>query len=610
MFVNVKISPLSMLNQLSLLDIIVFVIIVIILNFSSLWAGFRKTKTETDYFMAGRSLRWWSVAGSIYGTNVSATQIIGMLGIGYSIGFAQSHYEVLAILPILALAYIFVPVYRKKEVFTLSQFLGNRYNQYAQLVYSLLNIFFILIQVVAGFYIGSRTLGLLFQGSSFELTYFQGIVILATVTTLFSVFGGMESVVIADNIQTILIVFAAILVGILTFSQPEIGGFSGLLKLDASQARDLQKMHIYLPTNHKDLPWSGAFSGLLILHFFYWTTNQYQVQRVLAAASDRDAKIGTLVAGFLKLTIPFFSIAAGVAAAYLFKTRFNITDIKPDDAFLKLMNVVVPSGYGIMGLILAGLTSAIFASIYSMLNSFTTLLSVDIYQKYISPQASDKQTVIFGKFAIFGLVALAVVLATYGYDPNSTGNFALKVSAQLSYLKPGIVVAFFLGIFWKKTNAKAAVFTMIAAPFWGILIELFYNNYLSEIPAIVALFGQKLNFMHRVFLTTLLSVFQQILLSKIWEKDSKITVDEDFTPYFSNLKKPIGAFVFTQLLWIAVFNFTEISTNIVAFFAGFSTANLFFREAIKQERLRFYKSDLFLAGILAGVTVWFLYFFA
>lgn len=315
-----------MLQNLSTFDVVVLVILLAGLTFSSLFAGFFKNKSgqSEDYFMAGRSLRWWSVAGSIYGTNVSAVQIIGMLGVGYSIGFAQSHYEVLAILPILALAYIFVPLYRKREVFTLSQFLANRYDDAAQTAYSLLNISFILIQIVAGFYIASRTMGLLFNGSGFEITYLQGIIAIAFVAGTFAVFGGMESVVIADNIQTILMVFTAVIVGLLTFAQPEIGGFWNLLAIDHAKPIAEQKMHLYLPSNHKDLPWTGAFTGLMILHFFYWTTNQYQVQRVLAAASDRDARLGTIAAGFLKLSIPFFSISAGVAAAYIFKDRKSV----------------------------------------------------------------------------------------------------------------------------------------------------------------------------------------------------------------------------------------------------------------------------------------------
>ena len=283
-----------MLNTLGTVDIIVVIGLLLFLIIASMLSSFKKKSSE-EYFMAGRSLRWWSVAGSIFGTNIHAQQIIGMMGIGYSIGFAQSHYEIWAIPAILVLAYVFIPIYRKRNFFTLSQFLESRYNSYARLAYTITIIAFIMIQLIGGFYIGSRTLGFLFQGTGFDVSYLQGIFVIALITVVFSVFGGMESVVIADNILTVIMIISILLMGTLTYMQPEIGGLSGLLKLDHAEAN---KMHLYLPSNHPKLPWSGIFTGLTILNFFYWTTNQYQVQRVLAAKTDRDAKLGTIAAGF------------------------------------------------------------------------------------------------------------------------------------------------------------------------------------------------------------------------------------------------------------------------------------------------------------------------
>lgn len=189
------------------------------------------------------------------------------MGIGYSIGFVQSHYEVWAIPAILVLTYIFIPLYRKKPFFTLSQFLETRYNAYARLSYTIVMITFIMIQLIGGFYIGSRTLGLLLEGSSFAVTYWQGIMLIAAVTVVFTVFGGMESVVVADNILTVIMIIAVVLMGSLVYMQPEIGGFLGLLRLDAAES-GAHKMHLYLPANHPKLPWLGIFTGLTILNFF------------------------------------------------------------------------------------------------------------------------------------------------------------------------------------------------------------------------------------------------------------------------------------------------------------------------------------------------------
>jgi SSS family solute:Na+ symporter len=225
---------------------------------------------------------------------------------------------------------------------------------------------------------------------------------------------------------------AILLMGSFTYMQPEIGGLSGLLKLDHAEAN---KMHLYLPSNHPKLPWSGIFTGLTILNMFYWTTNQYQVQRVLAAKTDRDAKLGSIAAGFLKLIIPFFSIAVGSAAYYIFKSRYGVDSIKPDDTFLTLLKTVVPTGYGLVGLILAGLMCAIFSAIYSMMNSVSTIMAYDIFKKYINPKASDKKTVRFGQMAVFVICIVAGILAFSTYDPNSSDNFFLKLANQTSYIK-------------------------------------------------------------------------------------------------------------------------------------------------------------------------------
>ena len=462
-----------MLQSLSTVDLIVVIGLIAFLVISSMYSSFKKKNADT-YFMAGHSLRWWSVAGSIFGTNIHAQQIIGMMGIGYSIGFAQSHYEVWAIPAILVLTYVFIPIYRKRNFFTLSQFLESRFSAHARLAYTILMISFIMIQLIGGFYIGSRTLGLLTDGTTFELSYLNGVLIIAFITIIFTVFGGMESVVIADNILTVIMILAVVLMGTLTYMQPEIGGFSNLLKLDSAGAN---KMHLYLPSNHPKLPWPGIFTGLTILNLFYWTTNQYQVQRVLAAATERDAKLGSIAAGYLKLIIPFFSIGAGVAAYYLFKARYGEGVIKPDDTFLTLLKTVVPSGYGFIGLILAGLTAAIFSAIYSMMNSVSTMMAYDVYKKYLRPAADDSSTVRFGQIMVTVMCMIAVVLAMVTFDPNSSDNFFLKIANQTSYIKPGLVIVFFWGILWHKTNPLAAVIALLGCPFIGFTCDYIYANF-------------------------------------------------------------------------------------------------------------------------------------
>jgi len=608
-----------MLNQLERLDIVILILLVLLMPASGLIAAAIKKRSSENYFMAGRSLKWWAVAGSIFGTNISVSHLIGMLGIGFSIGFAQSTYELLSIPTILILAYIFVPAYRKLKVFTLSQFLGYRYNTQSMVVYTFLMLMLILVQMIAAFYIGSRTLMLLFHGTYFQISYLQGIGIIALVTSFLTIFGGMQSVVVTDNLQSVLMIMAGIIVALVTFAQPEIHGFSGLLNFDRSLPVDQQKMHLYLPTNHPELPWSGVFTGLITLNLFYWTTNQYVVQRALAAETDREAKLGVIASGFLKLLIPFMSIATGVAAAYVFKQRLgDKLNILPDDAFMKLVETLVPAGYGLKGFILAGLTAATFSSVDSMMNSATTLLTMDVYKKYINKTASGAQLVKFGRLAVFAMIILTSGLALLTYSPTSAGNFFLSVSSRGSYFTPGIVAVFFLGIVWKKSNGKGAIITMIAAPVIAVLFEVIYNHYLVHIPAVYQLFGAELNFLHRVWITLLCCFTLQAVLSVYYNhqqhkrgEDSSYAIGLLFNPKIA--WKELGLFGLTIALSLTGIQTGVMTTKLMGWPVAIITFLLFivnYKRDHTNTVGHFLKDDRLYAGLLSGLTIWILYFFA
>jgi SSS family solute:Na+ symporter len=595
-----------MLNTLSTLDLIVLISLVALMPLTGIL--FSKKEDSADYFLAGKSLRWWQVAGSIFGTNINSFHLIGMMGIGFSVGFAQAHYEILAFGGVLLLCYVFVPMFRKLNVYTLSQYLEYRYNPTARGLYTLLMITLITVQLVGGFYIGSQTLVFMLEGTQLEINYLQGIVLMCLVTCSYTIFGGLNSIVATDNLQSVMMLLAGITVAVLTFAQPEIGGFAGMLRLDAQQAPELQKMHLYLPTNHPSLPWTGVFTGLMILHFFYYCNNQYLVQRTLAAVSDEEAKKGILAASVLKLCIPFFSITTGIAAAYLMKMRVPELEIANDTAFLELIRMVVPVGKGLIGFILAGLTIATFSSIDSMLNGATTLTTVDLYQKYLNPQASEKQIIRVARLTIVFLVVVTALLAIQIFaSPDPKSNFFLKVSAWGGYFTQGIVVAFLLGIWWKGASTRGAIAALIVAPIFAFGIEAYYNTHWGLNAEIQAWWGLKLNFMHRVLLTAVFATVVHIGMSKIFP-DQK-AVDPQILAPAPPWKFILIFFAVQLFFFLAVYN-GFLLHQIAAVLAALATIAVWLWgiRALKPSD-NLWQDSRFYASLVNGVVVFLLFYF-
>ena len=511
------------------LDLIVFGVALLLVLLVGWWAAWKESSPESggaadDYFLAGRSVPWWSIAGSIFGTNVSAAHMVGMLGVGYSIGFAQAHYELGAILALFALCYLFLPVYRKMGLVTLSQFLERRYGAGAGVLYSAIMLILILVQLTAAFYIGSRSFVHLLGAAGIEMNYALGVVLIAGFSALYTIAGGLKAVIYTDVLQTVLLIVGGLILAYFTFSHSEVGGWHQMMLRDAGAPNPRMKM--MLPSDHPDLPWTGALTGLLFLHFFYWGTNQYVVQRALAAKSDQEARIGVLAGGFLKLLIPFMSIATGVAAAQLFLSR-GLSHIAPDDAFPQLLATVVPAGWGLIGLIMAGLLAAILSTIDSMMNSASTLATVDLYKKYVNPEASDRTLVLQGRLVVVTLMVLSILMAVYSYDPEGKENFFLIVSNLSSHFTPGILVAFFAGILFAEKDMVrgiSVVPVILGAPLFSFGMELLYNQVAPALPATITdILGLRLNFLHRVMATVLFSA--TLLAAIFWHYRGHLQLD-------------------------------------------------------------------------------------
>ncbi len=606
----------------STLDILVFLATLFLVMAVGLWAG-RKEESSEDYFLAGRDIRWWQVAGSIFGSNVSANHLVGMVGIGYAVGFAQSHFELGAIAGLMLLCYGFLPVYRKLRVFTLSEYLAQRYDERSRVLYAVAMIFImVFVQMVPGFYIGSRSMNLLLGGTSLALGYEWGVVTLAIVAGVYTILGGLKAVIWTDVLQSMLLLAAGILVAILTFGHSAIGGWSGMLALDAAGA---DKMHLYLPSDNAELPWSGMFTGLMCLHFFYWGTNQFIVQRALAARSDGEARLGIVVAGFFKLLIPFFAIGTGIASYYLFAAVGSQPD--PDAAFPELVKLVVPLGYGIVGVIAAGLIGAILSSIDSMMNSAATIVTMDLYRRYVNPDADSRQLIRVGQVSIVAFVALAAWMAISVLDPNSRENFFLVIVNQQSHVIPGLLVAFAVGMTWRRATATGAFVVILASPLLSLALQWLYDHHLHEIPWLLANFGEKLNTFHRVAVIVSLAVLTHVLVSLGTRGDtakSKLVWSElgghrprDVRWLVATLAVSLGLLIALAAAMVAQW----ASPATCATVGGLWTFSMFCLAGARAVRKRLdampakplakalLMEDRFYAGVLCGLTVFMLFYY-
>ncbi|MCW7502924.1 SLC5 family protein [Leptospira paudalimensis] len=588
----------------------------------------RKESSSKDYFLGGRSLPWWGIAGSLFGTNISANHLVGMLGIGFSVGFAQSHYEFGSIPAIVLLAFVFLPLFRRKKFFTLSQFLQDKFGKETGKIYSAISLILITIQLTGALYIGARSFLPFLQNLGLSVTYTELVIWIAFTSTIYTWFGGLKSVVYTDVIQTFLILASGIVLAYLSISRPEVGGLLELFAKEEGRMDGLSKMNLYLPPNHPTLPWTGALSGLFILHTFYWNTNQYVVQRTLGGKSLREARYGILVGGLLKLTVPFFSILTGIAAYQIWFSLGETTNIAPDEAFSKLVVLVVPVGYGLIGVILAGLLGAIFSSIDSMLHSAATLFTIDFYKPLFEKNGkslSDERQMKSGRMFLLLFSFLVTVFAIVLIDPNSKKNFFIELSNQSSHFTPALLVVFLLGIFNVKINTKAICGTILLTPFLSLLSPYLYTNYA---PIFIKLtFGEELNFLHRVFLIFHFAFFLLALVAYFQYKknhnENSLHGLFNFNSLNQNQQKQNrylnlnGFFIFFILFFLLIVLRVQFPNHkfLIAIFGFlhffiFSSILTYRKKSPKQNLISvFHKRDEWLYGILLGLTFFFYLWF-
>jgi len=465
------------MHSLHLKDYIVFLIYFVIVAGYGYWIYRRKKKATVsashDYFLAEGSLTWWAIGASLIASNISAEQFIGMSGNGFTMGLAISTYEWMAAATLLVVAIFFIPVYLKNKIYTMPQFLHQRYNSTVAMIMA---VFWLLLYVVV------NLTSILFLGalaiSSISGISLTACMIFLAVFAIIITLGGMKVIGYTDVIQVFFLILGGLVTTYLALDlvAKHYGG-SGVIEgfnLLTKHADDHFHM-IFKKDNPHYISLPGLsilIGGMWIVNLNYWGCNQYITQRALGADLD-TARKGLLFAAFLKLLMPIIVVLPGIAAYVLhqngyFQQEMMVNgELVQDKAYPVLLNLL-PAG--LKGLAFAALTAAIVASLAGKANSIATIFTLDIYKKKINPEADENRMVWVGRMAVIVSMLLAVAIAPFlGIDKK--GGFEY-IQEYTGFVSPGILAMFLLGFFWKKTTSNAALFATVGGFALSILFKI------------------------------------------------------------------------------------------------------------------------------------------
>ncbi|GAB3491924.1 sodium/sugar symporter [Spirosoma knui] len=485
------------MNQLNLTDYIVFLLYFVGVSSYGYWIYKRKQTTNLDtkdFFLAEGSLTWWAIGASMIASNISAEQFIGMSGNGFTFGVAIAVYEWFAALALIIVAVWFMPIYLKNHIYTMPQFLKTRYNETVSLIMAIFWLFlYIFVNLTSILFLGALAISNLVGAESFHAIVI-GLSVFAIIITL----GGMKVIGYTDVIQVLVLIIGGLVTTYLALTlvsqkfglgNDVLAGFTAMMR----DADDHFHMIFEKPgpnssqvdiNKYLTLPGIAMYlCGIWIVNLNYWGCNQYITQRALGA-DLKTARTGILFAALLKIFMPLIVMLPGIAAFVLYKNGSLQNEMAPggkllaDNAYSAILSFL-PNG--LKGLSMAALTAAIVASLAGKANSISTIFTLDIYQKYIKKNASEKQLVWVGRIAIFVSMLLSIALTWEdALGVGREGGFTF-IQKYTGYLSPAIFAVFILGFFWKRTTGPAAVAGILG----GFALSVLFNNYAP------ALFGNE-----------------------------------------------------------------------------------------------------------------------
>ncbi len=450
--------------HLDSLDLAIVAVYAVFLLLLAQWVSREEAghaKNSSDYFLAGRALPWWAIGASLIAANISAEQIIGMSGSAWVMGIAIGAYEWMAALTLVVVAKWLLPVFLKHKIFTMPQFLEERYDSRVRNVMAVFWLgIYVFVNLTSILWLGALAVNTV---TGLDLT--TALVALGLFAAAYSLYGGLKAVALTDIVQVTLLVFGGILIAIISLNEVSGGagvaaGFKTLLERTPER---FDLVFVKDSPHYASLPGvSVLVGGMWIMNLSYWGFNQYIIQRALAARSTQEAQKGILFAAFLKMVMPLVIVLPGVAAAIL------APDLSaPDRAYPTVMNLL-PAG--ILGLVFAALIAAIVSSLASMMNSIATIFTMDLYRHITPTEDSEASLVRTGRIASFTAIVIAMLVAQ-----PLLGNFpeAFQYIQEFTgFFTPGVCALFLLGFFWPQTTAMGALLAALGSAVFSIAFKL------------------------------------------------------------------------------------------------------------------------------------------
>lgn len=482
------------MNLLTAADWLVIAAYFIVLYVVVLRHSAANRKNPTEFFLAGRNAGWFIVGASIFATNIGSEHLVGLAGSGASGAFPAAQFELIALFALLLLGWLFVPFYLRSGVFTMPEFLEQRYSSGVRFYLAAISIVgYVLtkisVTIAAGAIVFEALMG---------IDFWTGAVIVVLATGVYTVFGGMRAVLVSDTFQMFVMIGGSIVVTVVGLQA--VGGWSEL-----RAAAPPQFLNLWRATSDPDFPWTGILFGAPILAVWYWCTDQYIVQRTLAAKSIGEARRATFFAAALKLLPLFIFVVPGVIA-YVLAQRGALKLDDPDSALPTLIGQLLPAG--LRGIVVAGLLAALMSSLSSVFNSCATLVTMDVYKR-LAPHHSERRLVLVGQAAtvlmvLFGLAWIPLM------DVISSQLYVYLQSVQ-AYISPPIAAVFLIGVLWPRANSSGALAALLVGLVLGfsrLVLELSE----ASVPGIVGRLVS-MNFLHFAILLFVLCSAVLVIVS-------------------------------------------------------------------------------------------------